>query len=277
MTTTRTTFLEATAIRADADADGAAGDFTWDVPDGWQQGRGAFGGIVLGAMVRAAEASEADRGRRPRVVTGELCGPALPGPATIRVAHLRRGSGVTFAEARVLQGGEVIARASVALAGDRKLDAPAITRAAPRLPPPSTIPAANLPVPPAPPCSRHFVLLPTCGLPFAGAAGADELPRAGGYLAFRAPLAAHDAAAVVGLCDAWWPALYASLVRPRPMGTISFTAELIADPSTLAAGLPLAYAAQTDAVAGGYVVEQRELWQDGRLVALNHQTIAIIA
>jgi len=29
------------------------GRFLWDVPDGWQQGRGAFGGIVLAALTRA--------------------------------------------------------------------------------------------------------------------------------------------------------------------------------------------------------------------------------
>ena len=30
--------------------------FTWAIPDGWQQGKGAFGGLVAGAAVRAAEA-----------------------------------------------------------------------------------------------------------------------------------------------------------------------------------------------------------------------------
>ena len=27
--------------------------FAWDVPDGWQQGKGAFGGLVIATLARA--------------------------------------------------------------------------------------------------------------------------------------------------------------------------------------------------------------------------------
>ncbi|HVV82570.1 MAG TPA: thioesterase family protein [Kofleriaceae bacterium] len=271
MTTDARSFADASAVRA---TDGPFA-YAWEVPDGWQQGRGAYGGLVLGALVRAAEASEADRARRVRVVTGELCAPVLPGAATIAVAHVRRGSGVTYADARVVQGAEVVARASVLLAGDRKVPTPAIERAAPALPPAAAMAVAPPPSPPAPPFTRHVDFRPTGPLPFSGAAEAST--RASGYVSMRVPLAAIDAPAMVALLDAWWPAVLAAMPAPRPMATVSYTADLLADPAGVDPAAPLAYTARTEAAAGGFVVELRELWQDGRLLALNQQTFAIIA
>jgi hypothetical protein len=260
-------FVDASAIR------GGDGDFAWDVPDGWQQGRGAFGGLVLGALVRAAEATEGDRARRPRVVTGELCGPVLPGPTTIRVETLRRGSGVSYLEARARRGDDVLARASVVLAGDRKTDAPPFARPAPALPPRDTLAPAALAAPPGPLFTRHLEYHPTGALPFAG----GPTGAATGYVGFRVPLPAVDAAALIALLDAWWPAIFAALRAPRPMATVSYTAELVVAPATLDPAAPFAYTARVDAAGGGYVVEQRELFQHDRLVALNQQTFAILA
>ena len=247
--------------------------YAWDVPDGWQQGRGAFGGLVLGALVRAAEGSEPDRGRRARVITGELCGPAQPGSTTIAVAHLRRGSGVTYADVRAQQGAEVVAHASVLLAADRKADGPAVTRAAPVLPPWSELPIIAPPAPPGPRFTRHVAYRPTGPLPFSNMPAAV----ATGYVAMAIPLAALDAAAIVGLLDAWWPAVLATMPAPRPMATVSFTAELLVDPATVDPTVPLAYTARVDGGGGGYYVELRELWQHDRLIALNQQTFALIA
>ncbi|MBZ0234602.1 MAG: hypothetical protein K8M05_19880, partial [Deltaproteobacteria bacterium] len=64
---------------------------------------------------------------------------------------------------------------------------------------------------------------------------------------------------------------------PRPMATLTFTAELLADPATLDPGAPFAYRAHLDGAADGFSVEIRELWQDDVLVALNQQVFAILA
>lgn len=261
------TFADASAIAARDD-----GTYGWQVPDGWQQGRGAYGGLVLGTLVRAATASEPEPARRPRVVSGELCAPVLPGEATIAVSHLRRGSGLTYADVRATQGGEVVARASVLLGADRKVAAPAIARPAPDLPPWTTLPVVALPAPPAPVFTRHLAFRPTGPLPFSGAATAG----AAGHVALRAPLTAVDAPTVIALLDAWWPAVWATLPAPRPMATVSFTAELLVDPATVDPAAPLAYTARVDGGGGGYVVELRELWQGDRLIALNHQVFAIL-
>ena len=89
----------------------APGRFAWQVPDGWQQGRGAFGGLVLAALLRAMEAVEPDRGRVTRSLTGDLCGPVQPGPAELVVEVLRRGNNLSNLDARLYQNGEVQARA----------------------------------------------------------------------------------------------------------------------------------------------------------------------
>ena len=46
--------------------------FSAIIPDGWQQGRGAFGGLVLGLLTRAMQAAEPDAQRTLRTLLGDL-------------------------------------------------------------------------------------------------------------------------------------------------------------------------------------------------------------
>src|SRR5215470_3142038 len=68
------------------------GSFRAVIPDGWQQGRGAFGGVVMATLLRAILHAGLDRHRAARTLAGDLCGPVLPGPVDIQVRALRRGS-----------------------------------------------------------------------------------------------------------------------------------------------------------------------------------------
>src|SRR5688500_7112250 len=63
--------------------------FRIDIPVGWRQGRGAFGGLTVGALIRAIEQAVADPARVVRSVTAELPGPTEPGPSEITVAAAR--------------------------------------------------------------------------------------------------------------------------------------------------------------------------------------------
>ena len=38
--------------------------FQIDIPEGWKQGRGAFGGFTIGSLIRAIEAKVGDAARR---------------------------------------------------------------------------------------------------------------------------------------------------------------------------------------------------------------------
>lgn len=252
------------------------GAFTLDVPDGWQQGRGAFGGLVLAALARAADAAVADPARTLRTLTGELVGPVQPGRADLTTEVLRAGSGVTTVAVRLAQAGEVQAYAVVTLGKPRAAyDAP------PRLPPPfeaDARPWREVPaIPPGigamPAFARHVEMRPLGPPPFtSGNATAD----AAGWVRARAPGARRDAAYVVFLADAWWPAVLPTFAAPRPMATLAFTLSVVGTLDGLDPEAPLYHRGRGLVARDGYAVELRELWgEDGRLIALNQQTFVV--
>jgi hypothetical protein len=248
-----------------------AGNFRAQIPDGWQQGRGAFGGLVLGTLLRAMEAAEPDRARAARTLSGDLCGPLLPGPADVSVRVLRRGKNQTNLAAELRQDDEVLALASAVLSTPRPQ---------PTVPPLDVAPAAAdwraapvLPVAPpiGPSFAAHYEYRGD-GRPFAATGEA----RAEGWVRERQPLARLDAPALIGRLDAWWPTLFHVDSTPRPVATVSFVAEIFADPATLLPDEPLRHRARMVGLRDGFFVELRELWRGDELVALNQQTFAII-
>src|SRR5512138_2402633 len=85
------------------------GAFEAIVPDGWQHGRGAFGGLVYGMLARAMEEVVGEPARRLRTLTGDIAGPVMPGPATLRVDVLRKGGRQSNLQAALLQRDEALA------------------------------------------------------------------------------------------------------------------------------------------------------------------------
>ena len=255
------------------------GVFRADVPDGWQQGRGAFGGLVIGNLVSAIVASDvADpaEGARPRTLrslTAELCGPVPVGESTIRVECLRAGTGVTTLAARLEHEGEVLAHA-VGVLGRRRAEGTDFCDVPrPTMPPWREVEPVPLRAPFAPTFAQFFEFRPLGALAFSG--GADAVTS--GWVRPLDPGPVRGVAYVAALVDAWWPAMLTRFTEPRPIGTIAFTLELLDDLAGLDAEAPLFHSARVIAARGGYMVELRELWgEDGRLVALNQQTIAII-
>jgi hypothetical protein len=250
-------------------------EFRAHIPDGWQQGRGAFGGLVLGTLLRAIEAAEPDRTRAARTLAGDLCGPVLPGPADVRVRVLRRGSNQSNLAAELRQDGAVLATATAVLSPPRPSPSPPppLQLAPPPLEDPAAQPVAPLGNAFGPTFAAHYEYRSSEPLPFVAATGK---PSAHGWVRERAPLARVDAPALVARLDAWWPALFNFDGRPRPMATVSFVAELLADPATLPPDEPLRYQSRMATLNDGFCVELRELWRGERVIALNQQTFAII-
>lgn len=249
--------------------------FAWDVPDGWQQAKGAFGGLVIGALARAMSECEPDPARRLRSISAELCGPAMVGATAIEVAVLRRGRGVTYLEARARQGDEVVARASGLFGAARPAAAAVVAAAPPALTPFADAPVAPMGQAPTPRFTSHYEFRPLTPPPFAGARDS----RTAGWLRERGCVARPrplDAADVLGLLDCWWPCALVVEPTPRPMATVAYTAELLVEPATLEPTAPFAYRAELAGVADGYSVELRQLWQGDRLVGLNQQTFAAL-
>lgn len=261
-------FTLATQVSPDGD-----GRYLATIPDGWQQGRGAFGGLVLGTLARAMLHAEPDAARALRSLSGEIVGPVLPGAADIAVKALRRSHAVSTWEAWLSQGPELLARASAVMGLPRSSD-----RDGTELPPPSMgAPWESVDVIPiGPPMGPHFARMyefrSTGPQPFSGA----ERSEVSGWVRLRKPVAL-GVPELIGLMDSWWPATFARELAPRPMATVAFTLQLLADPASLDPTNPLYYRAYAAASRQGFVVEKRELWTlQGELVAMNQQTFVII-
>ncbi len=146
----------------------SANEYEFTLPDGWQQGRGLFGGLVAGVLIRALETAVGPE-RALRSLTCEMCGPTLPGLLVVRVELLRAGHAVTTMAARLLQNGEVQAHA-VGVFGKPRADARVVVELpAPNMPDWRSIEAVDLGPSFAPDFLRYFELRPISGVPFSGA------------------------------------------------------------------------------------------------------------
>ena len=250
------------------------GTFAFEVLPGWLTGRGAFGGLVIGAMTRAI--TDAVGEATPlRSLMAAIPAPVEVGPAELRVSIVRAGSAVTTATCELRQAGELRATAIAVLARPRDGAARVQwrTQAMPVARPWREL--ASLPMVPglSPPFTEHLDFRLSSGMPFTRAAEASFL----GYIAPRAPAKRRDAALVVALADAYLPAAHWVFAGPRPTATSAFTIELVEPFADLDPGEPLLVRGHSPAAQDGYSFETREVWgEDGRLVARNHQTFVII-
>lgn len=247
--------------------------YTSLVPDGWQQGRGAFGGLVLGTLARAMVATEPDASRMMKMLSGEICGPVLAKETRIEVRVLRRGKNLTNLDARLSQDGEVVARASAGLSAVRSTAGDVLAPKPPVRPPPERVEVSSAPRSMAPPFSFHYRFQPTGPRAFSG----SSEPLVEGYVRETIPSSRGDAPLVIALLDSYWPALFSIETKPRAAATVGFTAQLLVDPVTLDPSRPLFYRARMEAMRDGFMVEMRELWDGETLVAMNQQTFALLA
>jgi acyl-CoA thioesterase len=258
----------------------AVGDrYQLDVVPGWRQGRGAFGGLVVGAMLRAIEQRTADPARQVRSVTAELPGPVENGTVDITVETLRQGKNVSTVRAALWQHGEVRSHV-VAILGASRAGTQAVAwndLTPPALPAWREIAPASIGIGPGPwpEFAQSFEYRVVEGLPMSGGAA-----RALGWVRSRDPGTPRDAAYVAAMIDAWWPGGLVRLTAMRPIATIAFTLDIVAGIGGVAGldpAAPLIYRATAPVCADGYFLETRELWsEDGQLIAINHQTFVII-
>lgn len=258
----------------------APGAFDWDVPEGWLQGRGAWGGLVIAASVNAAESTQKsiDASRRVRNVTSHLFGALPAGPACIEVACLRAGSAMTTWSVRITGSDGVLASQAVVITGTQRaadVEEPWGTAVMPELADWRLVPEVPVVPPLGPEFGAHLKYRPTAGIPGSGAS-----PEGRGWVS-AAPDSEFGSVwttgLVLGLVDAWWPASYVAMSALRPMATVSFSAHLLVDPATLDVEQPLAFESWVSAMEHGFTSETRRLWSpDGRLVVENHQSIVVI-
>jgi acyl-coenzyme A thioesterase PaaI-like protein len=269
-------FREATSVTRVSDE-----TFEATIPDQWQQGRGAFGGIVFGTVLRAACAAEVDPERRVRTFACDVAGPLQPGKVEVRVHTLRRGRSQTNMQLTLTQQGEVIASGLCTLSTERPLED--ASRATAHVPP---APAEALSDPSAlrvlpdqtdrggPMFAKHYEYRTTGPLPFRG----GPEPINAGFVRERDATGELDAPAVVALLDSFWPALFTVLPRGSRMlsTTASFNAQLMHLDAPIPADEPLFFRGRSVHQSHGFNVEFRELWCKDRLIGLNQQTFVIL-
>lgn len=244
----------------------SAGHFTWTADQSWFQGRGIYGGLTFATLVRAIELSTTLPLRRLSV---ELCAPISDQPCDIRIGQARRGASTEFLTIELKQSEQMmlIGTAVCAVNRDQSIDrSPSHPLPSPNVPPLSANPLM-------PPFSQHFEYRPTTGeLPMSGQT-TDRL-RTGGWIQARTGTK-RDSALVLGLIDAWWPALFLAVNRPRAMGTISFAVELLNQPTAQCGAFYIE--SQTEHCVGGYALEENRLWDhNGALLAQAQQRVALI-
>lgn len=283
-----TAFDQALAL---ARIDGSDDSFRWQVPAGWEQGRGAWGGLVVGAAVKAVrdaqdaraqgedargEDAQGEHERTVRTVSVHMMGPVPAGSAIIDVVPARIGSSMSTWSATVRdESGSALAEAMV-ISGRARADdlvhlATAGLATAPTAPSWHDCPVIPIQPPLGPAFAAHLEFRPIVGIPMsAGSAtvlGWIRLPDQGAWSDIEA----------LSLADAYWPSMYPTLPGPRPMATVSFSAHLLADPKCLAPAEPLLYEASLTTAHEGFTTETRRLWSaDGRLVVENLQSIVVI-
>ncbi|HEY5926272.1 MAG TPA: thioesterase family protein [Kofleriaceae bacterium] len=247
-----------------------AADGTLIVHEGWRQGRGAYGGLTIAAAIRAIEQRVADPRRKVRTVTAEIPGPTVPGPASFTVDVLRSGNSVTVARAALTQAGEVTTHVVAVLAAARDITDPPAWCELERPIAAAWDSLAPLPAEALPDFARHFEYRLVSGVPYTRGAAQTI-----GWVRPRAAGPSRDAAYLAAMIDAWWPAAMVRASAPRPLATIAFTLEIV-DAADVG-DAPLLYRGTVPVAGDGYFFETRELWTgDGRLLAINHQTFAVI-
>lgn len=271
----------------------AAGDRV-QVPPTWGQGRATFGGLVAALLyARAAavlqDAGEDLAGKPPRSLTVSFVGPLAPGEARVETRVLRSGRNVTQVQALLWQvderrpdAGEQVAAALLASFGTGRESQVVIAPApAPSYPAPESLAPWPYIAGVTPEFMQHFGFCWTVGqLPFSGPpARTGDI---GGWMRFRAPVARIGVAQLLGLIDAWPPAVLPMFPRPAPMSTLAWTVELTTAGLAALPALPgdawLQYLAQTDFSGDGYAHTLSRTWApDGTLLALCRQTVAVFA
>lgn len=246
----------------------------WHVPDGWQQGRGAFGGLVLAAMTRAAERT-VDPELALRSLSATLPRPVLPGAARIELSAPSDGKHTALREVRLVQDDHVAATASCVFGRARGGDDGTFCD----LPAPADVtpwheaPVAPMRPPLAPVFTPHLEYRSLGPPPFMGSGPRESL----GWVRFRNPGTLRDAALVMALTDAWWPTALAAFDAPRPLATIHTFVQIVGTFDGLDPDAPFLHRARSDAALQGYLAERRELFgHDGRLIAVNQQTFVLI-
>jgi acyl-CoA thioesterase len=244
--------------------------FRANLSERWWVGGGPNGGyvaaIMLNAMAKVAAAAGPDQ--PPRSLTVHFLAAPSAGEAEVEVTVERAGRNTSFISSRMLQAGEVQAKAMAVFSADR--DGKAFDNSVmPKAPPPEQCEEFDTEQAPVAVFARYRVMLAMGDLPYSG----GEKAETGGWIRLKEdrPVTAELAAAIL---DVWFPAPFVVLDSPGLAPTLEYTVHFprrlpVAgreDPDWMLVHL------HADESAEGHFTEDAELWtRDGTLVARSRQ------
>lgn len=246
------------------------GTFRAELSDRWWVGRGPNGGylaaVMLNAMGRVAET--AGPGQPPRSLTVHFLSAPSAGEAEVEVTVERAGRNTSFFSARLLQDGEVQAKAMAVFSDDR--DGMVFDNSEmPETPAPEECEEFDTEQAPVAVFARYRAMLAFGDLPYSG----GERAESGGWIRLKEdrPVTAALAAAIL---DVWFPAPFVVLDSPGLAPTLEYTVhfprrlpvEPEDEPDWMLVHL------HADESTEGHFTEDAELWtRDGTLVARARQ------
>jgi acyl-CoA thioesterase len=244
----------------------------FDTP--WYQGRGAFGGVVAGQLLRAMEHELKDPARLVRSFTVHFCAPAVEGEARVHARIERTGTLVSYATARVENAAGVVAVASATFGIPRARGPRYFDFKPPQVPRPEELRPAppELPMPTF--CQFFEYRFCVGSVPYSGGE-----PRTGGWIRPKGPPLVMDAALCVALMDSYPPSVLSQVKGFQHAASVDFTVHFF-QALPLAGERPGAHYLRTGHsrwAAEGFSEDYQELWsEDGTLIAQCRQMVAVL-
>lgn len=244
----------------------------FEMPEGWGQGRALFGGITAAIAWQVGHLAAAEE-QHLRSMTISFVGPVAPGPSELQRRVLRQGKNVTQIAVDIVQQGQIVLAALLSF-GKGRPSAITVTDT-----PTAKVPAQehgpSFPKSKLMPEFTHFFdyHVSVGGLPFSGNVSREF----GGWMRFREEHNPINIGLLLGLVDAWPPALLPHLSEPAPASSLTWTIEF---PQPLAATSFSddwwQYVAFIDYAAEGYGHTHAHIWDEqGQLVAISRQTVTV--
>ncbi|SHM81909.1 acyl-CoA thioesterase [Phytopseudomonas punonensis] len=243
-------------------------------PD-WGQGRTVFGGLVV-ALVYAVMRSKVAAQRLPRSLSITFVAPVTPGvPICFEAEVLREGSAVSQVLGRALQNGQVLTLVQGSFGAPRASSVVVQAQPTPVLK--AVGDSQELPYisQVTPEFTRHLAMRwGLGGLPFSSSQSREM----GGWVRLRQQerVKTIDEAHLLGLVDAWPPAVLSLLKKPAPGSSLTWTIEFIQPLSAVTSDQWCLYRAEIEHARDGYGHIAATLWSaGGELLAISRQTVTV--
>jgi hypothetical protein len=250
---------------------GGDGHYTAQVDPVWNGPVAPNGGVLAATMLRAAEA-ELGQARPPaRTISAHFLDAPTADEVEISIELLRGGHRVSFAAARMHQGGKLMCTATIGFSAPRPGELP-LPVSRPELPPRRGHTLDPAAIARFPPVFAQLEIEPTEGPQIFSGAGEAHT---GGWMSIRDDPAPLDAARLCALCDLWWPAVFAATDGPLAVPTLQLTVYLRRT-EPVPAG-PVYARFTTREVIEGQLDEVGELYSgEGQLLAESRQLALLI-